>query len=80
MKKSIKHLALCMLGMAMLVSVTAQKASSDDTISLKKRIYKISMITSDSKEVNGYLANLSDSNLYLSPSPPSQNNANLEPG
>ncbi|MEO7835839.1 MAG: hypothetical protein ABIR50_10995 [Ginsengibacter sp.] len=69
MKKSIKLLGLCMLGLSMLVSVTAQKASSDDTISLKKRIYKISMITSDSKKVNGYLANLSDSNLYLSPSP-----------
>lgn len=69
MKKSIKFLGLCMLGMTMLVSVTAQKVSSDDTISLKKRIYKISIITSDSKKVNGYLANLSDSNLYLSPSP-----------
>ena len=69
MKKAIKFLGLCMLGMTMHISVTAQKVSSDDTISLKKRIYKISMITSDLKNVNGYLANLSDSNLYLSPSP-----------
>ncbi len=69
MRKSIKFLGLCMLGMTMHISMTAQKVSSDDTISLKKRIYKISIITSDSTKVNGYLANLSDSNLYLSPSP-----------
>ncbi len=69
MKKSIKFFGLSMIGMMMQITMTAQKVSSDDTISLKKRIYKISIITSDSKKVNGYLANLSDSNLYLSLSP-----------
>ncbi len=69
MKKSIKFLGLCMIGMTMHITVTAQKVSSDDSISLKKRIYKISIIISDSKKIKGYLANLSDSNLYLSPSP-----------
>ncbi len=58
-----------MIGMTMHITVTAQKVSSDGSISLKKRIYKVSIITSDSKKSTGYLANLSDSNLYLSPSP-----------
>lgn len=69
MKKSIQFLAFCILGMSLQISVIAQKSYTDDSIALKKRIYKISIITSDSKKVNGYLANLSDSNLYLSPTP-----------
>jgi hypothetical protein len=69
MKKSIKFLMLCMIGMITHITGKAQNESSDTTISLKKRIFKISIITSDSKKVNGYLANLSDSDLYLSPSP-----------
>jgi len=36
---------------------------------LKKRIYKVSIITSDLKKSTGYLASLSDSNLFISPSP-----------
>jgi hypothetical protein len=69
MKKAIKLLGLCMLGMTMHINITAQKVSSGDSISLKKRIYKISITISDSKKVKGYLASLSDSNLYLSQSP-----------
>ena len=69
MKKAIKLLGLCMLGMTMHITMTAQKVSSGDSISLKKRIYKVLITTPDSKKVKGYLANLSDSNLYLSPSP-----------
>ena len=69
MKKAIKFLALCVLGIAMHTKMAAQTASSDDSILLKKRVYKISITTSDAKKVNGYLANLSVSNLYLSPSP-----------
>jgi hypothetical protein len=69
MKKISKLLGLCILTMAIHINMTAQKVSSGDSISLKKRVYKISIITSDSKKVKGYLANLSDSNLYLSPSP-----------
>lgn len=69
MKTVIKLLGLCMLGMVMHINMTAQKVSSGDSIALKKRIYKILITTSDSKKVKGYLANLSDSNLYLSQSP-----------
>ena len=68
MEKSIKFLWLCILAMAMHISLKAQEIS-DDTISLKKRIYKISIITSESEKVNGYLANLSDSGLHVSDTP-----------
>jgi|GEM_PF-589604 len=69
MKQAIKFLALCVLGIAMQTKVAAQTASSDDSILLKKRVYKISITTSDAKKVNGYLANLSLSHVYLSPLP-----------
>jgi hypothetical protein len=69
MKKSIILLGFCLLGMGTQISVIAQKMYTDDSIELKKRIYKVSIITSDSKKSTGYLANLSDSNLYLSLSP-----------
>jgi len=69
MKKSIKFLGCCLLGMVTCISVSAQKIYTDDSIALKKRIYKVSIISSDSKKSFGYLASLSDSNLYLSPSP-----------
>lgn len=69
MKKSINLLGFCLLVMSTNLSVMAQKIDTDDSIELKKRIYKVSIITSDSKKSTGYLANLSDSNLYLSPSP-----------
>ncbi|MEO7044858.1 MAG: hypothetical protein ABI091_06090 [Ferruginibacter sp.] len=68
MEKSIKFLWLCILAMAMHISLKAQEVS-DDTITLKRRIYKISIITSESEKVNGYLANLSDSGLYVSITP-----------
>ena len=51
------------------INSTAQETHSDDSRALKKRIYKVSIITTDSKKSFGYLASLSDSNLYLSPSP-----------
>lgn len=66
---AIKFLALCVLGITMHTKITAQTTSSADSILLKKRVYKISITTSDAGKVNGYLANLSVSNLYLSPSP-----------
>lgn len=69
MKKSIILSGFCLLGMGTQISVIAQKMYTDDSIDLKKRIYKVSIITSDSKKSTGYLANLSDSNLYLSLSP-----------
>ena len=69
MKKSIKILELCLLGMSIHISVIAQKIYTDDSIELKKRIYKASILTSDSKKSIGYLASLSDLNLYLSSHP-----------
>ena len=69
MKKSIKFLGFCMLGISLHTSVIAQEVTADDSLTLKKRIYRVSVITSDSKKNSGYLANLSDSNLYLSPTP-----------
>jgi hypothetical protein len=69
MKKSIKFLAFCTLGMSLHICAIAQKVSADDSLTLKKRIYKVSVITSDSKKSSGYLARLSDSNLYMSPTP-----------
>lgn len=60
---------LIILGMSIHISVIAQKIYTDDSIELKKRIYKVSIITADLKKSTGYLANLSDSNLYLVSSP-----------
>jgi hypothetical protein len=69
MKKSITILGICLLVMSTHQSMIAQKVYSDDSIALKKRIYKISFTTADSKKSTGYLARLSDSNLYVSASP-----------
>ena len=69
MKKSITFLGFCLLGISVHISVMAQELTADDSLTLKKRIYRVSVITSDSKKNSGYLANLSDSNLYLSPTP-----------
>lgn len=60
---------LIILGMSIHISVIAQKIYMDDSFELKKRIYKVSIITADFKKSTGYLANLSDSNLYLVSSP-----------
>ena len=51
------------------INSRAQETHTDDSMILKKRIYKVSIITADSKTSTGYLASLSDSNLYLSPHP-----------
>jgi hypothetical protein len=69
MKKSVTLLSFCLLGMSTPISVVAQKIYTEDSIELKKRIYKVSVITTDLKKSTGYLADLSDSNLYLFPSP-----------
>jgi hypothetical protein len=69
MKKSIQFFGLCLLGMSVHICAIAQQTDTDDSIVLKKRIYKVSIITADSKRNTGYLASLSDSNLYLSPHP-----------
>ncbi len=76
MKKSIQlqnliiKCYLIILVMGTQISVTAQKMNDSSSIQLKNRIYKASIITFGSKKTYfGYLANLSDSNLYLSQSP-----------
>jgi hypothetical protein len=69
MKISIKFLGLCLLIMSTYLHAKAQEIPADDSSVLKKRIYKVSIITADSKRSAGYLASLSDSNLYLSPHP-----------
>lgn len=69
MKKSIKFFGLCLVVMSTHTGVTAQTTSTVDSIALKKRIYRVSIITADSKRNTGYLASVSDSNLYLSPHP-----------
>lgn len=69
MKKSIQFFGLCLLGMSAHICAIAQQTDTDDSIALKKRIYKVSIITADSKRSAGYLALLSDSNLYLSAHP-----------
>lgn len=76
MKKSIKFLGMCVLVLSTHQSAIAQKVYSDDSITLKKRVYKISFTTADSKKIHGYLAGLSDSNLYVSASPLSFNSVN----
>jgi hypothetical protein len=80
MKKSIILLGFCLLGIGTQISVIAQKMYTDDSIELKKRIYRVSIIPSDSKKSTGYLANLSDSNLYLSPSPLHFSSVNINDG
>lgn len=76
MKKSIhllslnlKRYSLIIFGLSANIITVAQKSITDDTIKLKKRIFKVSFITVDTKKSSGFLANLSDSNLYLSQSP-----------
>lgn len=69
MKRLITILSLCLPGMCVFINSPAQDASSKDSLSFKKRIYKVSVITGDSSQRTGYLASLSGSNLYLSPSP-----------
>lgn len=77
MKKSIhllnlifKRYLLIILVMSTQISVIAQKMNANDSLRLKNRIYKVSIITFGSKKISfGYLANLSDSDLYLSQSP-----------
>ena len=76
MKKSIKFLGICVLALSTHQTAIAQKVYSDNSIALKKRIYKISFTTADSKKITGYLAGLSDSNLYVSVSPLSFNPVN----
>src|SRR5664279_123671 len=69
MKKSIKFLGLYLILISLHINSTAQETHTGDSIVLKKRIYKVSVITSDLKKSRGYLASLSDSSLFLSPSP-----------
>ena len=69
MRKSIYLLGLCFLGISTHMIVVAQEVFTGDSVTFKKRIYKVSIITTGSKKSTGYLANISDSNLYLSASP-----------
>lgn len=62
MEKSIDLLACCLRKMIAHISATAQKIYCDDSIQFKNRIYKVSIITTDSG--TGYLTNLSYSNPY----------------
>ena len=61
MEKSTDLLACCLRKIAH-ISVTAQKIYSNESIQFKNRIYKESIITTDSS--TGYLTNLSYSNPY----------------
>lgn len=69
MRKSIYLLGLYLLGISTQITAVAQKVFTGDSIPLKKRIYKVSIITTGQKKNTGYLTNLTDSNLYLSTSP-----------
>ncbi len=61
-------MGLWILGVGSCMCVKAQEITGDTAV-LKKRVYKLSFITTEAKKITGYLAGLSDSNLYLSPSP-----------
>lgn len=50
-------------------TVHSQKIGTDDTLTFKKRLYKTSITCMDGEKGAGYLANLSDSILYISDSP-----------
>ena len=69
MKKSIKSIGLCLIVISVNINVAAQETQATESVVLKKRIYKASIITFQSKKSTGYLAGLSDSNLYLSQYP-----------
>ncbi|MEO8414058.1 MAG: hypothetical protein ABI472_10375 [Ginsengibacter sp.] len=61
--------ALIILGILTCTSGIAQENLTPDSIPAKKRIYKVSLVTSDLKINSGYLANLGDSTLYVSQYP-----------
>jgi hypothetical protein len=65
MKELIRFIG-CVMVMSIHINVTAQETQTNDSMALKKRIYKAWIMTEELKESTGYLAGLSDSNLYLS--------------
>ena len=69
MNKLNKFIGWYLIVMSIHIHVAAQETQANDSTALKKRIYKVSIITAESKKSTGYLATLSDSNLYLSPRP-----------
>src|SRR6185312_12144214 len=66
MQKLIKSIGCCLVAISIHLNVAAQETQANDSLVLKKRIYKAFVITAESKKSTGYLAGLSDSNLYLS--------------
>jgi hypothetical protein len=56
----------CLIVMSIHINVAAQETQANDSMALKKRIYKAWITTEEAKKSTGYLAGLSDSNLYLS--------------
>ncbi len=68
-KKFIQIPGLAILLVFGHINVHSQKIGADDSLTFKKRIYKTSITGMDGKKSAGYLANLSDSILYLSDFP-----------
>ena len=69
MKKFTQVPGLVILLLCGYINVHCQKIDRGDIATFKKRIYKTSITGMDNKKSAGYLANLSDSMLYLSDFP-----------
>ena len=69
MKKIINLFGLGLAVISMPVTLAAQEIFINDSTALKERIYKVAVVTTSPGKSQGYLANLSDSNLFMAPLP-----------